>query len=156
MIDQDQKQDLFTTSMEDSEVRRHFEREWFVDEVLSSLESVMRSQGISRSELARRLKCSGANVTKLFRRGTNLTVGSMVDLALAVGHRIRAPELEPLTTQPPWLESRTVVLNPMHVWINASVTVISEAEVPTSPAFSWPTDHGAEGEAGTEADIFLH
>jgi len=134
--------------MQSPEVRAHFEREWFVDEILSAIESKMAEMKVSRSELARRLKCSPANVTKLLRRGTNLTVGSVVDLALAVEHRFLAPALEPLSCEPPWLAGCTVVLAPAQAWIAASVKDAAEAEVPASPTFSWP-DYVNEGEAGT-------
>src|SRR4051812_15421577 len=136
-----QREDQFTTAMKDPEVRAHFEREWFVDEILSALESKMRELNISRSQLARRLKCSPPNVTKLLRRGTNLTVGTVIDLALALDHRFLAPELEPLSHEPPWLSGCTLVLPRSHAWISAvanKAAEVAEAGVPASPSIAWP------------------
>lgn len=141
-------EDHFTRTMKDPVTRAHFEREWFVDEILSALELKMNEGKITRTELARRLKCTPANVTKLLRRGTNLTIGSVVDLALAIEHRFIAPALEPLSGEPPWFAGCSVVLAPAQVWVSASIKGASEAEVPASPSFSWP-DYVSEGEAGT-------
>ena len=139
--------DHFTQSMSNSTTRAHFEREWFVDEVLCALEAKMSEMNVSRTELARRLNCTPANVTRLLRRGTNLTVGSLVDLALALDHRFLAPQLQALAAEPPWVSSCSVVLEPADVW--APMRAPSEAdEVPASPLFSWP-DYATEGEAGT-------
>lgn len=46
---------------------------------------VMEEQGVSRTELASRLSCSKAYVTKLFNDSTNVTLHTLVRIALALG-----------------------------------------------------------------------
>lgn len=94
--------DFFGDAIRDPEVRRHFERERAADEFVMQVELLMEEQGVSRTDLAERLKCSPANITRLLRRGTNLTIGRMVDIVLALKHRMR-PVVEPATTdRPDW------------------------------------------------------
>lgn len=64
-----------------------------VDAFLTQVEDLMAQQGITRADLARRLGCSGANVTRLFRRSSNPTVKTMIDVASAVGCRVSGPVL---------------------------------------------------------------
>jgi len=49
------------------------------------LHKIMESNGVSRSELARRLGVSPAYVTKVLRGNVNFTLDSMVRLARAAG-----------------------------------------------------------------------
>ncbi len=72
-------------------MRREMEYEWFVDEVIVKIEQAMDKKAVSRTELAKRLDCSPANVTQLLRQGSNLTLKSLVDIALALEHRFLAP-----------------------------------------------------------------
>jgi len=140
--------DLVGSSLEDPEIRAHFEREWLADEIIAALEQRMKELGISRAELARKLKCTPANVTKLFRRGTNLTLSSIVDLALAIDHRFLPPQLEPISATPPWIADETTVLAPAKAWFVSSVDEVPEA-VPASPSVAWPAyAYATEGEAG--------
>ncbi|MBE0645515.1 MAG: helix-turn-helix transcriptional regulator [Bacteroidetes bacterium] len=46
---------------------------------------VMEEQGITRSELAARLSCSKAYVTKLFNDSTNVTLHTLVKISHALG-----------------------------------------------------------------------
>lgn len=145
----DTKQDLFTSSMEDRAVRAAFEREWLADEIVVALEQKMREMNVNRSELARRLECSPANVTKLFRRSTNLTLGSLVDVALALNHRFRAPELEPLEAPAPWFECNYKMVAPAKVAFAIKYeglkTLCNEADLASSSVTWW--NHVTEEEA---------
>lgn len=47
--------------------------------------SLMEAQGVTRAELASRLSCSKAYVTKLFNDSTNVTLHTLVRIALALG-----------------------------------------------------------------------
>lgn len=101
MTNQDEK-DLVTRALEDPQTRTEIEYDWFVDDVIVKIERTMDKQHVSRAELAKRLNCSPANVTRLLRHGSNLTLKSLVDIALALEHRFIAPELVPLTERAPW------------------------------------------------------
>lgn len=60
---------------------------WVAGAILELTEEVVRrmeEQGVSRSELARRLGTSPAYVTKLLRGNANLTLATMVRLARAL------------------------------------------------------------------------
>jgi transcriptional regulator with XRE-family HTH domain len=102
--------DLFSESMQDPDVRRDFEKEWIAEEIVLQLEDRMRELGLTKKDLAVRMGCSAPNVTRLFRRGTNLTLGSLVDLAMALEHRFLAPKLVPLTEAAPWEPTPSVSL----------------------------------------------
>lgn len=53
-----------------------------------SLEQRRRAVGLSYSDLAKRLETSPAYVTKVFRGDSNLTIETMVKLALATGSEV--------------------------------------------------------------------
>jgi transcriptional regulator with XRE-family HTH domain len=85
------------TNLEDSAFRRQYAREDLVEEFLHQIDAVMNERGVSRSQLAGLLGCSGANVTRIMRRTTNLTASTMADLASALELRVRV-QLEPFKT----------------------------------------------------------
>ena len=101
MTNQDEK-DLVSRALEDPENLREMEYEWFIDETIVKLERVMEEMGVSRSVLAERLACSPANVTRLLRHSSNLTLRKLMDLALALGHRALSPDFVPVSTLAPW------------------------------------------------------
>lgn len=53
-----------------------------------SLEQRRRAAGLTYSDLAKRLETSPAYVTKIFRGDSNLTIETMVKLALATGSEV--------------------------------------------------------------------
>lgn len=63
----------------------------------------MDAEGVSRAELARRIKCSPAYVTKILRGTTNFTLDSMVRVALALGCELRT-HLQPQGTHCQWFD----------------------------------------------------
>ena len=74
---------------------------WVAGLVLGLTESVteiMARDGISRSELARRLGTSPAYVTKILRGNANFTLATMVRLARAVGAEVKL-EVVPSTAE---------------------------------------------------------
>lgn len=75
-------------------------REHLIEDFLSDVEAVMRTQRVTRTELARRLGCSRANVSQLFRRTANLTAASMADIAFHLGLQLRL-HLEPAQVSQP-------------------------------------------------------
>lgn len=79
----------FAESLQDEEFQRLLECENFVEQFLASMEVEMARQKISRAELARRLSCSAANITQIFRQTRNLTAATMVDIAWALELRLR-------------------------------------------------------------------
>lgn len=61
---------------------------WIEDTILQftmKLHGLMQEQGISKTDLARRLGVSQPYVTRVLKGSDNLTVGTMVKLARAVG-----------------------------------------------------------------------
>lgn len=61
---------------------------WIEDAILKftiQLHDLMEERGISKTELARRLGVSQPYVTRVLKGGDNLTVGTMVKIARAVG-----------------------------------------------------------------------
>lgn len=101
------KTDMFSEAIQDPEFRRQFEREWFVEDFLGRIEDRMKETGVTRKALAGLLGCSAANVSQLFRRENNLTADTMVDLAIAVGYRLR-PQLDLVeTAAEPWIPAQS-------------------------------------------------
>ncbi len=76
------------------EFRRALAREHLIEDFLSDVEAVMRAQRMTRAELARRMGCSRANVSSLFRRTANLTAATMADIAFHLGLQLQL-RLEP-------------------------------------------------------------
>lgn len=113
MTAKNETRDMYSGAMENPEFRSEFEREWYVEDFLIRIEERMASLGVSRKALAERLGCSPANVTQLFRRNGNLTAESMVDLARAVGLRVRH-QFEPVESEVPW-----VPVHECHPWTQA-------------------------------------
>jgi ribosome-binding protein aMBF1 (putative translation factor) len=74
---------------DDLEFHRLLAREDLIEDFLHGVEAEMSRQRVSRSELARRMGCKPANVTRIMRRTTNLTAATMVDLAFALNLRLR-------------------------------------------------------------------
>jgi transcriptional regulator with XRE-family HTH domain len=60
------------------------ERLWF--EAMESITGLMESQGISRTELARRLGVTPAYITKLLRGTHNMTLATLSDVFFVLGH----------------------------------------------------------------------
>jgi len=87
-------------AMDDPAVRRDMEYEWFADGIIVQIEKKMEEMNIMRQELAAKMGCTPANVTRLLRKGSNLTLRSVIDLALALDHRFLEPKLVPLAGDP--------------------------------------------------------
>jgi transcriptional regulator with XRE-family HTH domain len=58
-------------------------------EFTEELERRMEREGVSRAELARRIGCSPAYITKILRGSTNFTLESMARIAFALGCELR-------------------------------------------------------------------
>lgn len=116
---------------DDPELRNQTEREWFIDGAIIQIEQAMKNKGITRKQLADRLECSAPNVTQLLRHGSNLTLGTLMDIALALEHRFLTPEMVSLSVRAPWECSGSD---------GASVVVKWEAEgaAPASKAWTFP------------------
>ena len=75
------------------------ERLWF--EVMESITGLMKAQGVSRTELARRLGVTPAYVTKLLRGTHNMTLATVSDLCFVLGHEAAITvKSSPLSVEP--------------------------------------------------------
>lgn len=72
----------------DPEFHRLYKREGVIEAFLERIENERERQGITRVQLAERMGCSPANITRIMRRTANLTVATMVDMADALGLQI--------------------------------------------------------------------
>jgi hypothetical protein len=98
--DRETTKSLMAEAMDDPAVRRDMEYEWFADGIIVQIEKKMEEMNILRQELAAKMGCTPANVTRLLRKGSNLTLRSIIDLALALDHRFLEPKLVPLAGNP--------------------------------------------------------
>ncbi len=87
-MENDQTEGWFSQNAENPEFRRGFERERAAEEFLECVESIMHEQGLTRAKLAQMMDCRPANITKVMRHTNNLKLSTMVDVALALGHRL--------------------------------------------------------------------
>jgi len=76
--------ELFKNMENDLEFQVESTKIWLLEEILA----VMKTNGISRSELGRRLGTSRAYITKLFRANINLTLKSIIQIVNALDAKI--------------------------------------------------------------------
>jgi transcriptional regulator with XRE-family HTH domain len=68
--------------------RRDLRREELILEVTEALTAAMEEAGVTRAELARRMDRTRGHVTQLLAGGRNLTLGSLAEIADAIGCKI--------------------------------------------------------------------
>jgi transcriptional regulator with XRE-family HTH domain len=118
----------FETKLEDPEFRRLYAREDLIEGFLHQVEQAMKEKGVSRAQLAERLACSSANVTRIMRRSSNLTAATMADMAFALDLRVRV-YLDSLST---WL------VGPYFGNVAGACTTELGSYRPTSRPWTWP------------------
>lgn len=74
--------------LRDPEYRAEFATEWPVMEFVEQVEEAIERTGTTKAALAERLGRSRAFVTQVLRRGRNLTVKTMAQLATALGYDV--------------------------------------------------------------------
>src|SRR5690606_19320944 len=77
------------------ESRRFHERDRLALWTMESIAGLMQDKGLTRADLARKIGCSRSYVTQLFSGSKNPTLGTVADLAWALGYRARV-SFEPL------------------------------------------------------------
>ncbi len=82
------KQDWLTQKLGNQEFRKAFDRERAVREFQDQLQSVLEQGGLTQKDLAERLGKSGAFISQCMRRGHNLTIATMSELASACGFEL--------------------------------------------------------------------
>ncbi len=93
----------FQSIFEESKKSPVFQKELAVLEFTEDLVERMAHERISRAELARRIGCSSAYVTKFLRGSTNFTLDSMVRIAAALGCELRT-HLQSAGAQTRWFD----------------------------------------------------
>jgi plasmid maintenance system antidote protein VapI len=86
--DQD-KQGWLQSNLQDPKFQRLYQREDLIEDFLGGIEEELERQGLSRKDLAERLGCRPANVTQIMRRTRNLTANTIVDIAFALGLKLK-------------------------------------------------------------------
>ena len=79
----------FNELFESGEKSLAYKTESAVLEFTEELMARMKSQGVSRADLARKIGCSPAYVTKILRGSTNFTLETMVKIADVLGCKLR-------------------------------------------------------------------
>lgn len=79
----------FNELFEGVEASLAYKTEAAVLEFTEELVARMKSQGVSRAGLARKIGCSPAYVTKILRGSTNFTLETMVKIADVLGCKVR-------------------------------------------------------------------
>lgn len=125
---QETKKGWLTVKLEDWEFRRSFERELVAELFVSRIEHAMTEQELNKTELAKRMECSLANVSRAMRKTTNMTIATMVDMALSLNLRVRV-ELEPLAIEECAFASPVTPVTPEMTW----PPVIQHEEYTTNP-----------------------
>ena len=73
-------------------------------EFTNTMVARMRETGVSRSQLARKIKANPAYVSKILRGDTNFTLGTMVKIAGALDSEFRC-HLQPTGARSQWLDA---------------------------------------------------
>lgn len=89
----------------DAERRRGLRREELIVEVTEALAEAIDRSGVPRAEVARRLGKGRAFVTQVLAGGRNLTLGTLAELADAIGCAVKV-RLEPSARAAARLERR--------------------------------------------------
>lgn len=88
MSDRNGQKDWVDRQLENPEFRVGFEQELASQRFGDELESALEREGLTRSDVAKRLGTSRSAITQALRRGRNLTIKKMVELASACGCEI--------------------------------------------------------------------
>ncbi|MDB4873052.1 MAG: family transcriptional regulator [Gemmatimonadales bacterium] len=119
--------------LEDPEFLREYVRESVriatVDAIINALDDVRMSEGMSKAQLARAIGAEPAVVRRLFAAGNatpNPTLGTLVDLAAALGLRIRVEALPE--------EDRQAVTEPLHTGRVVEAGIKRLAQLRQTPA----------------------
>lgn len=107
------------------EDRREYERERLILWSLESIHAVMDDAGITQSDIAVRLGTSRSNVSRAFSGRSNITLGTIADLAWASGMRA-VLKLEPL-------RSGEFISSPVRLVRSAQPKVVSIKPMDSKP-----------------------
>lgn len=127
---QETKKGWLAANLEDWEFRRLYERELVAESFLVRIEDEMNRQGVTKSELAKRMQCSVANISRAMRKSTNMTISTMVDMALSLNLRMSiavepsavdactiAPQKSLATTWSPAFNVEEHTMNPAEAFV---------------------------------------
>lgn len=78
-----------------AETRREYERERLMLWTLDSIAELMADSGLTKADVARKIKTSRSHLTQVFSGSRNATLGTISDLAWACGQRA-VVKFEPL------------------------------------------------------------
>lgn len=104
---QEAKKGWLTANLENWEFQRLYARELVAEAFITRIEQAMEAQKITKSALAKRMNCSVANVSRALRKTTNMTIATMVDMAISLNLHVHV-ELEAVEQEKGASVSRTV------------------------------------------------
>jgi transcriptional regulator with XRE-family HTH domain len=88
-----QLKDHFQNFISDPKRRRIYEREALAFEASELISRLMEEQQVSKTDLARLVGTSKSHVTQLLSGSRNMTVHTLADLAVALGHKVEIRSL---------------------------------------------------------------
>jgi transcriptional regulator with XRE-family HTH domain len=95
----------FKELFEEAERHPEYHKERAILEYTEELSRVMQQQGVTRTELGRRIGSSQAYVSRVLNGGANFTLATMTKLAMALGMELRM-HLAPSGAQTVWRDTR--------------------------------------------------
>jgi transcriptional regulator with XRE-family HTH domain len=98
-----QLQDHFQDFVSDPKRRRIYEREALAFEASELISGLMEARQVSKTELAALIGSSKSHVTQLLSGSRNMTMHTLADLALALGHKVEIKSA-PLVAVASWLD----------------------------------------------------
>ena len=81
--------DWLNRKLQDPDFRREFETEWASLRFTEEFESALERENQTKSGVARKLGKSRSFVTQCLRRGRNLTIKTMAELANSLGYELK-------------------------------------------------------------------
>jgi transcriptional regulator with XRE-family HTH domain len=82
------KEDWVSRQLSDGSIRLSFDQERAAHEFIEQFEVALCEAGLSRAEVARRLGRSAPSITQALRKGRNLTIKLMTELAGICDHEV--------------------------------------------------------------------
>ena len=73
-----------TSNLKDQEFRRLFKQELLVEEFITRVEETMVAFAITKTELAKRMQCSVAKVSRALRSPATMTLATLLDIAFSL------------------------------------------------------------------------
>jgi hypothetical protein len=114
--------------MDDPEEKRLYQQEQLLFDATELISKLMEKEGVSRSDLAKRIGKSKAYVTQVLRGQSNMTLRTLSDLSYALGYAVALGASNPSRTE--WVD--------VGPWQGSMATMVYRRICPVVPTGAEP------------------